>query len=892
MRRQILKNFLIIFFPLLLIALVVTVANLYREKSYEVESISKEANLKAENTSFLIEKYMTEIIENLYVIRDANELEHYIDTSTDAYFNELNAMFVRVLNNKPDYKQIRLINSDGMELISLVRSGQEIKTSNVVSQAESDYFKATKNLNEGEIYISEIDRNASNENSEEETNLSFAAPVYTSDHQFYGILIIDYDGSFLMESIISQNNMIGELPDQLFIIDENGQYIYRGDKSNGATKADNQFYHPTLISLISENMTGSFEENHTLYTYYDLLNYFRQSFPEYSKKLLLVHVTDTSALFSPAAFFNEIIKPKNFLILLTIIGLCLAIAYALEKIRQKDNQLSITMRIAASSNDAVIITDENTVISYVNHAYEVATGYTMAEVTGKKPSEFKSGKHSQEFYRSMWQQINATGNWEGMLWDRKKDGLLYPKKLNIIAVKGRDNGKVHHYIGIFTDLSSNKRKSDVFQTLQFSEGQLILPNEKMMMELLEQSVTAENLNIMVMNIAIENYNQLISSFEGTDFNSSDIFISLIRPLIHADDFVAQTGRNLFVVMVNLNYLEIQSREFAQKLYNQLTRVVNISGRDLFFKTRMGISYWPDDTTDLKKLLLNSMIALDWSQKNQDSEIVFFKEEMTQKLNQDNTIEGYLRQAIEAEELYLVYQPQIEIRTGELIGMEALLRWHNEVLGEVSPAVFIPIAEKSNLIVEIGNWVIKHVCMDLKKINDIYPNIQKMLRCAINISVMQMEESGFLENLVNTLAFYQIEMTQIEAEITESILLADYHKHIETLSKVRNLGIKIAIDDFGTGYSSLSYLNELPVDKIKIDRSFIKNYPITDDGTLIEILVDMSKKLNKTVLTEGVETIEQVSYLTKIGCHYIQGYYYSKPLLLNDFITYAEKMTVC
>lgn len=266
--------------------------------------------------------------------------------------------------------------------------------------------------------------------------------------------------------------------------------------------------------------------------------------------------------------------------------------------------------------------------------------------------------------------------------------------------------------------------------------------------------------------------------------------------------------------------------------------------------------------------------------------------MTQKLNQDNTIEGYLRQAIEAEELYLVYQPQIEIRTGELIGMEALLRWHNEVLGEVSPAVFIPIAEKSNLIVEIGNWVIKHVCMDLKKINDIYPNIQKMLRCAINISVMQMEESGFLENLVNTLAFYQIEMTQIEAEITESILLADYHKHIETLSKVRNLGIKIAIDDFGTGYSSLSYLNELPVDKIKIDRSFIKNYPITDDGTLIEILVDMSKKLNKTVLTEGVETIEQVSYLTKIGCHYIQGYYYSKPLLLNDFITYAEKMTVC
>ncbi|WKY45898.1 EAL domain-containing protein [Eubacteriaceae bacterium ES2] len=888
MRRQILKNFIIIFFPLLLIALTLTASNLYREKSYEVESISTEAILKAENNSFLIEKYMSEIIENLNVIRDANELDYYVNIPTEANFNELNAMFNRVFNNKPDYKQIQFLNADGMEVISLVRNGEEIKSSEVVNQAERDYFKATKSLNEGEVYISEIESIASKDNSEEETTIHFATPVYNLNHEFQGVLVIDYDGSFLMTSVINQNNTKVDLPDQLYIIDADGEIIYNDDLSG----LDSKFFNTSLISLTRENIAGSIEEKHILYTYYDILNHFKQSLPEYNAKLVVIHATDTSALFSLTAFFNEILKPKNVLIFLIIIGLCLAIAFALEKIRQKDDQLSITMKIAASSNDAVIITDENTVISYVNHAYEVATGYTKAEVAGKKPSAFKSGKHSQVFYQTMWEQINNTGNWEGMLWDRKKDGLLYPKKLNIIAVKGRDSGKVHHYIGIFTDLSSNKRKTDIFQTLQYSQGQLILPNEQMMMELLEQSITADNPNIMVMNIEIENYNQLISSFEGTDFNSSDIFISLIRPMIHDDDFVAQTGRNLFVVMVNLNQLEIQSEKFAQKLYNQLTRVVNISGRDLFFKTRIGISYWPEDTSDIKKLLLNSMIALDWSQKNQDAEIVFFKEEMTQKLNQENIIEGYLRQAIEAEELYLVYQPQIEIRTGDLIGMEALLRWHNKVLGEVSPAVFIPIAEKSNLIVEIGNWVIKHVCMDLKEINVICPNIEKTLRCAINFSVMQMEESGFLDNLVTILESYHIEMAQIEAEITESILLADYHKHIETLTKLRNLGVKISIDDFGTGYSSLSYLNKLPVDKIKIDRSFIKNYPQTDDGTLIEILVDMSKKLNKTVLTEGVETIDQVSYLEKIGCHYIQGYYYSKPLLLEDFIDYSKKMTVC
>ncbi|WKY48930.1 EAL domain-containing protein [Eubacteriaceae bacterium ES3] len=890
MKKKILKNFLIIFFPILIIGLGIIIGNLSREKAYTIEAISSETLLKAENTSILIEKYMTEIIENLSVIRDANEMNNYANNLTDSDFKELNAMFGRVMNNKPDYDKIRFIDENGFELISVVRNGSGNENISLLDQSDSEYFKASKELKKNQIYISSIDQVTAVDDGSKLDVLRFAVPIYNQINQFKGILIIDYNASFLRDLIINQNGTINELPDQFIILTGSGEAIFNSEANQTDRSELEQI--SEIQTQIANSTSGMIENSKELITYYDVLNTFKQVYPDYQDNWLLLHIVDTSELLSVNAFLSEAAKPKNIISLFVTLALCLGMGFALEKIRQKDNQLKITMKIAASSNDAVIITDEKTVITYVNQAYETATGYTMSEVLGKKPSAYKSGKHSPQFYQAMWSQINATGHWEGMLWDRKKDGLLYPKKLHIIAVRGRDKGKAHHYIGIFTDLSSNKRKSDIFQALQFNEGQLVLPNENMMMELLEQSITGDNLNIMVMNIAIENYNQLISSFEGTNFNSSDVFISLIRPLIHDDDFVAQTGRNLFVVMVNLNNLGIRSERFAQKLYNEITRVMNVSGRDLFFKIRIGISYWPEDTNDLKKLLLNSMIALDWSQKNLDSEIVFFKEEMTHKLNQDNTIEGYLRKAIELNEFYLVYQPQIEIRTGDLIGMEALLRWNCEAMGEISPAVFIPIAEKSNLIVEIGNWVIENVCKDLVKINETCPNIKTTLRCAINISAIQMEENGFLTHLLSILNENHIDHSQIEVEITESILLRNHNKHVETLNKIRDLGIKISIDDFGTGYSSLSYLNALPVDKIKIDRSFIKNYPETDDGTLIEILVDMSKKLNKTVLTEGAETIDQVNYLEKIGCHFVQGYYYSKPLCLTDFIEYAEKMTVC
>lgn len=362
-------------------------------------------------------------------------------------------------------------------------------------------------------------------------------------------------------------------------------------------------------------------------------------------------------------------------------------------------------------------------------------------------------------------------------------------------------------------------------------------------------------------------------------------MELLKPMINKEDFVAQTGRNIFTVIVGVQHLKVSSEVFIESIHKKLSKIITVNGRDLFFKTRIGVSFWPQDTDDLKKLLLNSIIALDWALSRQASDIAYFSPNMIYELNQENEIEGYLRKAIDKNELFMVYQPQINLVSNQVVGMEALIRWDNEKLGAVPPLVFIPIAEKTSLIVEIGYWIIDRVCKDLSKMNESNLDVMKRTRCAINLSAIQLQEGLFLEKLLQILDNNGIEPKQIEIEITESLLMSNEIRSIKILTELRKAGFTVAIDDFGTGYSSLSYLNTLPIDKIKIDRSFIKNYPEDDDGKLARILVNMAKSLGINVLAEGAETEEQIAFLREIGCEHIQGYYFSEPLDKSEFMNY-------
>ena len=896
--KNIIQKFLLIVIPILIIWIGLTSINLLTERKYTISKITNENEIYAKNTDVLVEKYLSEVIENLKVIRDTNELSDFINLNNQETYQEVTSMIVRIMSNKIDYDQIRYLDLSGNEIFRVENNDRPAVISKKLLQDKSNryYFQNTINLDYDEVYISPLDLNV--ENDEIETPLKpiirFSTPIFNEQEEVQGVIIINYRADYFVDLILEHQDHEDISDYNFYVLNKNGQYIFNPNEDlNYSYMYDSTkelSYSTDHAELWNEMFKNNFDGNYTdgkyLYSYYDVLKLSKERNSIFDESWIIVHEMDISDLFSLSKLFSELFLLRNLVILFLIITLTFAIAYVMNKLQSKTNELDITMKIANSTNDAIMITDNTTKISYVNKAYEKATGYQANEIIGLKPSDFKSGKNSEELYRKMWQSIALNGQWEGVLWDKKKNGLLYPKKLKIIAFKNEKTKRIHHYAGIFSDLQTSVNQTENYDNIDLKNSELTIPNEQMMIELLEQNISEKNIDFMVIYLSIVNYTQLSSILK--DVNISQIFSEVIKPLLQKDDLFAQTGKNLFVLVIATNRLKNSKQEFIVEFHKKIGQVFTIKNKEIFFKTKIGVANWPDDTKDIKKLLLNAMIALDWTIYNNDSEISFFDIKMLEHLNYQIQIESQLRNAIKKKELAMVYQPQVDITTGKIVGMEALVRWNNEKLGFVSPAIFIPIAEKNHMMVDIGKWILKQVLKDLHYMkNKLNFNIED-LQCAINISVIQMEEDGFEEMLLRNLEHYDVATSQIEIEMTERLLLSNKSKCIAILTNLREKGIKVAIDDFGIGYSSLSYLHTLPIDKMKVDRSFIKDYPENDDGKLAKILVDMSKTLGMSVMTEGVETIEQINYLKKLECKYVQGYYYSRPLSLDDFILYANK----
>lgn len=896
--KKTIKIFLVILIPILFIWLFLVANNLYKDREYLIQSSINQNKIEDHNTSVLIDKYLFEIFENLKIVRDANELKDYANNENPITHKNLTNMFTRIMNNKKDYAQIRYIDLTGQEKIRVENKKTgfcTITKGRLENKKNYYYFKNTIKLKHNQVYISPLDLNVENNKIEKPYNpmIRFSTPIFDNNNNLKGILIINYKAQYFLNLLKNHEPHSDTLHEDYYVLNKNGQFIL-----NSETGLNFSFMYRNFKDLVfkdskiwtemNSNDYGFIKTPETLYTYYDLLSTTKTSVPEYSEKWLMVHKVHLDNVLSFNNVIQEFTKLQNITIFIFILFLAYILAYYIEQLREKNTELDITMKIADFSNDAVMITDNRTKITYVNESYRNLTGYSMKEIVGLTPGNLNSGKHSRAFYNKMWKEIVSTGKWNGLIWGKRKDGLLFPEKLRIVAVKN-ENG-VHHYIGILSDISSNKMKREITGNLTYKNGQIVLTNEDLALELLKKSAENAKEGFMVLCISIENLNQLVPIFEILDEDISDIFIRLIAPMLSKTDFTAQTGRNLFTIGLDLKNIQASPKEIAADFYKKLTKIFTLNERDIFFQIKIGIAFLAKEVNDIKikQLALNSLIAVDWVKSKKDLNIAFYKKEMTTELNRENEIENQLQKAILKNEFFLVYQPQVDTRTGQVVGMEALLRWHNDELGEISPFFFIPIAEKSNLIVEIGDWVITQACKELKNLNKNFPEEMKNLRCAINLSSIQLSDNNFIGNLLSIIDKYNINYHQLEMEITESLLIENLQKNINLLKSIQKLGMTVALDDFGTGYSSFSYLLSLPVDKIKIDRSFIKNYPEKDDGTLIKILVDMSNKLNKKVLTEGAETLEQVEFLKAIGCNYIQGYYYSKPLLKDAFIKYVQE----
>jgi len=538
--------------------------------------------------------------------------------------------------------------------------------------------------------------------------------------------------------------------------------------------------------------------------------------------------------------------------------------------KANENALRLAAVVFEQSIEAVIVLDDKERFVSVNHSFTRVTGYTADEVIGRTPRILKSGRQDKAFYAGMWQQINEHGFWQGEVWNRRKLGEIYPEWLSISAVRN-EHGEVVNYIGIFSDITERKKHEANIHRLAFFDPLTHLPNRALLNDRMKLALANAERNSQGIGVIFIDLNRFkeINDIHGHDVGDEVLIESAQRfqSSLRQGETLARLGGDEFVVIVesdNLDILTIVAERLQQSLIEQ---PITIKGHAFSVGLSAGIALYPLDGLTGDELLKCADIAM-YRAKKRGGGYCFYSNEMSDGVAERILLAQRLSLALTNNTLQLYYQPQIDLASGELVGAEALLRWHDEILGWVSPSYFIPIAEERGMMLELGAWVLKTALTQLRLWRDAGLNLPG--RLAINISAQEIEAADYSERLHDAL----IEAPLLELELTEGSLVNNIAGTLETLHVLRGHQFSLAIDDFGTGYSSLSYLTRFPIQKIKIDAGFVRNM-VNDDHNqvIVQTIIAMAKSLDMQVIAEGVEEDWQAEMLLAMGCDQAQGYFY-------------------
>ncbi|MGZ4968773.1 MAG: EAL domain-containing protein [Methylobacter sp.] len=548
------------------------------------------------------------------------------------------------------------------------------------------------------------------------------------------------------------------------------------------------------------------------------------------------------------------------------------------------------MRIAATAfetQEGIIITDADEIIVRVNRAFTQITGYMPEEAIGKKPSILKSGRHNQEFYRAMHNALQSNGLWEGEIWDRHKDGHIYPKWLAITAVKDHME-RITHYVGNFTDITDRKASEEKIRNLAFYDTLTELANRRLLTERLEHAIAIQartGCYGALLFLDLDNF-KLLNDTQGHGVGD-ELLVEVAQRLkacVRETDTVARLGGDEFIVLLGeldtvADNAAVQVKAVAEKIVSALAEPYVLSCIVHNCSSSIGIVLFNGSGTTAYNVLAQADTAMYAAKKSGKNTYRFFDPAMQQELEQRAKFESALRQAINNEQLRLFYQPQVDDKK-RMIGVEALIRWYHPELGLIPPARFIPLAEETDIILIIGRWVLETACAQLKAWRNL--PLARHLSIAVNVSAKQFYQPGFVDDVRGIMAQYAIEPKQLKLELTESMVLKEIDTAIAKMLELKSIGVVLAMDDFGTGYSSLSYLKNLPFDQIKIDKSFMENImENNNDAYIIHSVITLGKLMQIAVIAEGVEDIEQDELLKSLGCTVFQGYLFGKPLPVEE-----------
>ncbi|MCX4189596.1 EAL domain-containing protein [Methylophaga sp. OBS3] len=574
----------------------------------------------------------------------------------------------------------------------------------------------------------------------------------------------------------------------------------------------------------------------------------------------------------------------------------IVILYDISERKRAEEKLKLSGRVFNQAHEGILITDARGLIVDINPAFTEITGYSRAEVINRPPSLLKSGKHEENFYQEMWQQLKEKGHWQGEVWNRRKNGELFAELLTISTLVD-EYGDTLHYLGLFSDITRTKEQQQALEMMAHYDILTRLPNRSLFADRFQQAIAHSDRQHSLLGVVFLDLDGFKPINDRYGHEVGDQLLvevaQRIKACIHEDDTASRLGGDEFAILLN----ELGSVEHCERMIGRLQRTIampyKIDDANIRLSASLGVTLYPLDHADADTLLRHADQAMyQAKQSGRNQHYLFDALHDQQRLHKQNQI-AELQHSFNSGQLAVFYQPKVNMRTGNVIGFEALIRWQHPERGLLEPAEFLPLINNNDLEVRIGNWVIEQALNQLQQLQQINPNIS----ISVNVSAHHLQWSGFYDALDFALSKYpSIDSSYLLVEVLESSVLSDIHNISSIIRTCRKgLGIRIALDDFGTGYSSLSHLRHLPVDIIKIDQSFVRD--ILDDAndfTIVDGVIGLTEAFQHEVIAEGVETLTHGRLLMTIGCDVAQGYAISGPMpattvanWLNDYHPIAE-----
>ena len=548
-----------------------------------------------------------------------------------------------------------------------------------------------------------------------------------------------------------------------------------------------------------------------------------------------------------------------------------------ERHAQAQERLRLADRAFQNTAEGIAVTDTDGVIVSANPAFEAITEYTPAESLGRNMHMLHSARHDAAFYRQRWATLRTSGQWRGETWNRRKSGEIYPEWLTISAVRD-ENDTVTHYVWVFSDISHIKQAQAQIDFLAHHDPLTRLPNRSLFQDRLDHALalarrTPHSLAVVFIDLdRFKTVNDTLGHPAGDDLLRE--VSRRMGNVVRANDTLARIGGDEFVLLLEDDATASHAATVARKLIGVMAQPVTIAGHALVVTASIGISVYPNDGEDADTLVRHADRAMYEAKQQGRNHFRFFTKALTEGAFERLVMENQLRGAIFRDELVLHYQPLVDPASAEVLGVEALVRWQHPVWGLVPPDRFIALAEEMGIIGEIGGWVLDAACHQLVRWDAAG---LKIPRVSVNLSMQQIDRDGLVEQVQQTLQRSGLAASRLELEVTESMLMRDPEHSCGVLNALKALGTQLAMDDFGTGYSSLAYLKRLPLDRLKIDRSFVNDIGAdTNDEAIIRAIIALARSLGLETVAEGVETELQADFIRREGANMAQGYYYARP----------------